>query len=233
MTPEPTNNQPRNDPFWTYEDLGLLIGALLPVYLLVLLILRVFPAAGNAFKAMIVQSLFYALLLGVLHLLVAWRYRQPFWKSLGWKAFRMPFLVAAAGPVLAVASSTLGVVLKAPPLPSPIEDLISDRRSLLVMVLFLTVIGPVFEELIFRGFLFPLLARSMGPWAGILISAIAFALVHGAQYHWSWQHLAVVGTAGAVFGFVRYKSGSTAAATLVHTGYNATLFVAFLVQKSV
>jgi len=27
---------------------------------------------------------------------------------------------------------------------------------------------------------------------------------------------------------VRYKSGSTAAATLVHTGYNATFFVGFL-----
>ncbi len=233
MTPESTTIQPRNDPFWSYEDLGLLIGSIIPIYLLVLLILRVVPAAGNAIKAMIVQLLFYALLLGVLHLLVAWRYGRPFWSSLGWKTFRMPFLFAAAGPALAVASSTLGVLLKAPPVPSPIEDLISDRRSLFIMVLFLTVIGPVFEELIFRGFLFPLLARSAGPWGGILLTAAVFALVHGAQYHWSWQHLAVVGTAGAVFGLVRYKSGSTAAATLVHTGYNATLFVAFLVQKSI
>ena len=62
--------------------------------------------------------------------------------------------------------------------------------------------------------------------------ATPFALVHGSQYHWSWQHLAIVGLAGAVFGFVRYKSGSTAAATLVHTGYNATLFVGFMIQKS-
>jgi membrane protease YdiL (CAAX protease family) len=36
-----------------------------------------------------------------------------------------------------------------------------------------------------------------------------------------------------VFGFVRYKTGSTAAATLAHTGYNATLFVGFLVLKSI
>jgi len=100
------------------------------------------------------------------------------------------------------------------------------------MMLFLTVFGPVFEELLFRGFLFPLLARSVGPWPGILLAATPFALVHGSQYHWSWQHLTVVGLAGAVFGFVRYKSGSTAAATLVHTGYNATLFIGFLVQKS-
>ena len=56
--------------------------------------------------------------------------------------------------------------MKAPPTPSPIEDLISDRRSLFIMMLFLTVFGPVFEELVFRGFLFPLLARTSGAVAG-------------------------------------------------------------------
>ena len=227
-----TAAEPREHPFWTYEDLGLFVGSVIPVFLLAWLIVRVVSLPGGAVQAMVYQSLIYALLLGVLYLLVAWRYQQPFWGSLGWTVFRLPFLCAAVGPVLAIATATLGVVLKAPPIPSPIEDLISDRRSLFVMMLFLTVFGPVFEELVFRGFLFPLLARSLGPWPGILLAATPFALVHGSQYHWSWQHLTVVGLAGAVFGLVRYKTGSTAAATLAHTGYNATLFVGFLVQKS-
>jgi membrane protease YdiL (CAAX protease family) len=221
----------REYPFWSYEDLGLFIGSVIPVFLLAILIVQVVPISGNV-QALVYQSLIYALLLGVLYLLVAWRYEQPFWKSLGWTVFRLPFLCAAVGPVLAVTTSALGALLKAPPIPSPIEDLISDRRSLFVMMLFLTVFGPVFEELVFRGFLFPLLARSLGPWPGILLAATPFALVHGSQYHWSWQHLTLVGLAGVVFGYVRYKTGSTAAATLAHTGYNATLFVGFLVQKS-
>ena len=229
MMPE---TEPREYPFWTYEDLGLFIGSVIPVFLLALGIVRVIPLPNGAVGAMLYQTLIYALLLGVLYVVVAWRYAQPFWRSLRWTTFRLPFLCAAAGPVLAIASSTLGVFLKAPPIPSPIEDLISDRRSLFIMMLFLTVFGPVFEELVFRGFLFPLLARSVGPWPGILLAATPFALVHGSQYHWSWQHLTVVGLAGVVFGFVRHKSGSTAAATLVHTGYNATLFIGFLVQKS-
>ncbi|MGA3203908.1 MAG: type II CAAX endopeptidase family protein [Bryobacteraceae bacterium] len=227
-----TISEPREHPFWNYADLGLFIGSVIPVFLLTMLIVQLVPTRGGAVQAMIYQSLIYALLLGVLYLLVAWRYEQPFWRSLGWTVFRLPFLCAALGPLLAIATSTLGVLLKAPPIPSPIEDLISDRRSLFIMMLFLTVFGPVFEELVFRGFLFPLLARSLGPWPGILLAATPFALVHGSQYHWSWQHLAVIGLAGTVFGFVRYKSGSTAAATLVHTGYNATLFIGFLVQKS-
>jgi membrane protease YdiL (CAAX protease family) len=230
MTPEP---EPRKSPFWTYEDLGLFIGSVIPVFLLAILIVQMVPIPGGVVRAMVYQSLIYALLLGVLYLLVAWRYQRPFWGSLGWSVFRLPFLCAAVGPVLAIATSTLGVFLKAPPFPSPIEDLISDRRSLFIMMLFLTVFGPVFEELVFRGFLFPLLARSLGPWPGILLAATPFALVHGSQYHWSWQHLTIVGLAGVVFGVVRYKTGSTAAATLAHTGYNATLFVGFLVQKSI
>src|SRR3984957_5608751 len=230
MTPE---SEPREYPFWSYEDLGLFIGSVIPVFLLAWLIVRIVSLPGGAVQAMVYQSLIYALLLGVLYLLVAWRYQQPFWGSLGWTVFRLPFLCAAVGPVLAIGTATLGVVLKAPPIPSPIEDLISDRRSLFIMMLFLTVFGPVFEELVFRGFLFPLLARSLGPWPGILLAATPFALVHGSQYHWSWQHLTIVGLAGVVFGFIRYKTGSTAAATLAHTGYNATLFVGFLVQKSI
>jgi membrane protease YdiL (CAAX protease family) len=229
MTPE---TEPREYPFWTYEDLGLFVGAVIPIFLLALGLVRVIPLPKGAVGAMLYQSLIYALLLGVLWVVVAWRYAQPFWRSLRWTTFRLPFLCAAVGPALAIGTSALGVALKAPALPSPIEDLISDRRSLFIMMLFLTVFGPVFEELVFRGFLFPLLARSVGPWPGILLAATPFALVHGSQYHWSWQHLTVVGLAGAVFGFVRYKTGSTAAATLVHTGYNATLFIGFLAQKS-
>ncbi len=228
-----TASEPREYPFWTYEDLGLFVGSVIPVFLLAFLAVRVISLPTGAVQAMLYQTLIYALLLGVLYLLVAWRYQRPFWGSLGWTAFRLPFLCAAVGPVLAITTATLGVVLKAPPIPSPIEDLISDRRSLFIMMLFLTVFGPVFEELVFRGFLFPLLARSLGPWLGILLAATPFALVHGSQYHWSWQHLTVVGLAGVVFGLVRYKTGSTAAATLAHTGYNATLFVGFLVQKSI
>ncbi|HTB14085.1 MAG TPA: type II CAAX endopeptidase family protein [Bryobacteraceae bacterium] len=224
--------EPRENPFWTYEDLGLFVGSLIPVFLLAVLVVQVIPLHGGAVVALIYQSLIYALLMGVLYLLVAWRYQRPFWQSLGWTVFRLPFLCAAVGPVLAIVTSTLGVLLKAPPTPA-IEDLISDRRSLFIMMLFLTVFGPVFEELVFRGFLFPLLAKSVGPWLGILLAATPFALVHGSQYQWHWQHLILIGLAGGVFGFVRYKTGSTAAATLAHMGYNATLFVGFLVLRSV
>jgi len=59
-----------------------------------------------------------------------------------------------------------------------------------------------------------------------------FAALHGPQYHWAWQVLLTVGLAGVVFGVARIKTGSTAAAAILHVGYDATLFAAFLLQRS-
>src|SRR6516164_8451424 len=146
-----TPSEPREIPFWTYEDLALFIGSVLPVLLIAKLFISVIPVASTAARALAYQALIYALLLGALYFIVAVRYGQPFWRSLGWKPFRYRFWCALGGPLLAIASSSLGVALRAPSLPSPIKDLVSDRRSLFVMMLFLTIIGPVFEEITFRG----------------------------------------------------------------------------------
>ena len=48
--------------------------------------------------------------------------------------------------------------MHAPEVPDPIRGLITSRASLILVLLFVVVFGPVFEELVFRGFLFPLLA---------------------------------------------------------------------------
>jgi membrane protease YdiL (CAAX protease family) len=148
------------------------------------------------------------------------------------EAYQGAWLCVVAGPALAVVTVVLSVALRAPQGPNQVENLIQDRGSIELVGLFITILGPVFEELTFRGFLFPLLARSLGVWPGILLTAIPFSLVHGNQYHWAWQSLVVVGVVGAAFGFARYKTRSTFAAAMVHASYNTTLFVAYLFQRS-
>ena len=54
--------------------------------------------------------------------------------------------------------------------------------------------------------------------------------MHGQEYQWFWQQLLVIGLAGVAFGYARYKTGSTAAAALLHGGYNLTFFVGYLIQ---
>jgi membrane protease YdiL (CAAX protease family) len=96
--------------------------------------------------------------------------------------------------------------------------------------LFASTLGPVCEELAFRGFMLPLLARSFGVPAGVLLTAIPFGLLHGAQYSWLWQQVVLVTLAGVVFGTVRAVTRSTAASAMMHATYNLTFFVGYLVQ---
>jgi membrane protease YdiL (CAAX protease family) len=103
---------------------------------------------------------------------------------------------------------------------------------MIAVLFFGTLAGPVFEELVFRGFVQPLLARSMPAALAILLTAVPFALLHGPGFGWAWQSVMVVGLAGIVMGIVRQRTGSTAAAALVHVGYNSTLFAGFLLQRS-
>jgi membrane protease YdiL (CAAX protease family) len=75
-----------------------------------------------------------------------------------------------------------------------------------------------------------LLAKSLGAAGGILLTALPFALLHGAQNQWAWQQITLIGFAGVAFGYTRYKTGSTAASTLLHCGFNLMGAVAYAVQ---
>jgi membrane protease YdiL (CAAX protease family) len=224
----------RREPIWDYRDLALFLSAVLPSLALAALLSRAsrMVAPGwffsDAVRTLVFQSFMYVFLVGALYLVVAWRYGEPFLPSLGW-TFPIPhaFMVLAAGPVLALALSALGVFLRAPQDSSQIEVLIKSRASLAAIILFGVILAPIFEEMLFRGFLLPLLVRSVGPWFGILLTAVPFALLHGAQNNWAWQPVLLIGIAGIAFGYVRYKTGSTTAAFLMHAAYNATGFLGY------
>ena len=224
----------RRQPVWDYLDLALFLGAILPSLALAAVLSRttrmVAPTffASDAVRTLVFQSFMYVFLVGALYLVIAWRYREPFLPSLGWTfPIARAFLILAAGPALTIALSVVGVLLRAPLDSSQIEVLIKSRASLAAIILFGVVLAPIFEEMLFRGFLLPLLVRSMGPWLGILLTAVPFALLHGTQNHWAWQPVLLIGIAGIAFGYVRYKTGSTTAAFLMHSAYNATGFLGY------
>ena len=95
-------------------------------------------------------------------------------------------------------------------------------------------LGPVLEELVFRGYLFTALAWALKRIGSdlalhrliVVTSAVAFALAHLAQPGVSWLQLACVTFTGTLYGWIRYHSGSTAAAAASHAVYNLTLYAA-------
>ncbi len=224
-------------PFWGYQDLVLLIGFALPsfaaAFAAVQLAARLIPGEMvlPAVGVLALQFLFYGFWFLCLYGLIRFRYGKPFWVALAWvKPLRGITIYTMAGPALAVTIALIGVALNTPEIDMPMKQLLGDRFSLLLVGAFAVTLGPLCEELAFRGFFLPLLARSFGPVIGVLVTALVFSLMHGPQYAWSWRHIVLITVAGAVFGVVRLRSGSTAAATLMHATYNLTFFLGYIVQ---
>ena len=56
-------------------------------------------------------------------------------------------------------------------------------------MLFGVVLGPVYEELFFRGFLFPLLAENLRSRGRRGSERDSLRAAHGPQYQWAWQQM--------------------------------------------
>jgi membrane protease YdiL (CAAX protease family) len=236
---EPSPPPPR-DPFWGYSDLAVFIGLLIASALaglgLVTVIFAVFPihVQAKVAEALIAQSLIYLLAYGALALMFRVQYDRPFWRSLGWTGFRLPALVVAGcGVVTAVVVAFIGALIRTPTAANRITEMLDDPKSLVLVAIFGLTLAPLAEELGFRGFLQPLLVRSLGPAPGILAAAVPFGLLHFPEYGNSWRHALLISLAGAAFGWMRYRTGSTRASTLMHASYNALEFIAYFAQPKV
>ena len=144
----------------------------------------------------------------------------PVGRDLAWGG---AFLALAVFLVITVALVS-SLALK--PEQSPQRDLQELLRGLsgwaANLALFLTVAGlaPLFEELLFRGFLLPVLA-----WRHPMALALAAtALLFGA-IHLQPAGLPVLGTLGLALGLAMRQTGSLRAPILVHACWNGSLFL--------
>jgi len=228
-----------DDAFWNYRDLALFLGLAIPCLLGGSLIVKVALLAlyvstpHKALELLPGQFLGYALLYAALAMILRFDYDRPFWRSLGWRwpKFSLPSIVSL-GIVLAFSIGILGALFKTPEPPSAMKELLSDRASLIAVAFFGVTLGPLCEELAFRGFMQPLFIRSLGVAPGIALSALGFGLLHLPQYGFTWQHGILITLAGAGFGWMRWVSRSTLGSTIMHSAYNLTLFVGFFAGGS-
>ncbi|MEO8131798.1 MAG: type II CAAX endopeptidase family protein [Bryobacteraceae bacterium] len=225
-------------PFWGYQDLAVFVCLAIPCFLLGLGIVRTVVATapmlhtGKALELLLGQFLGYALWFACLAFLLRTRYDRPLWPAMNWKLSASDFLPALSlGVLLALVVAVVGILLRTPQTESTLLELMTDRVSIIAVALFATTLGPLCEELAFRGFMLPLLVRTLGTAAGIVMTALPFALLHGPQYHWSWQHMILLSAAGCTFGWARHKTGSTGIPTVIHAGYNATFMAGFIFSK--
>ena len=103
----------------------------------------------------------------------------------------------------------------------------SDPVALTAFLLTAAVAAPIFEEVLFRGFLLPSLTRYMPVGGAIALSSFVFAAAH-----LSLSEILPLMTLGAILGFVYARSRSLLAPMLLHSAWNSVTMVSLFLLGS-
>lgn len=104
------------------------------------------------------------------------------------------------------------------PLPSPITPATTIGEAL-VLLFILSVLAPVCEEAVNRGFIFSAYARR-NAWHAVLVSGLFFGL-----FHMSPTRFLATAILGGVLGYVVYRTRSIFGSMIVHATHNGILFL--------
>src|SRR5579862_5832822 len=140
----------------------------------------------------------------------------------------LAFQFLAGGAVLAVGVPFAGGSLRSRETP-PIEEMLQARASVVLFGVLGVLVAPLVEETIFRGFLYPVIARRLGVAAGVAITGTLFGLMHAAQLWGGWGQIALLIVVGVVLTWVRARTGTVAASYFVHLGYNGLQLAGYLI----
>ncbi len=100
------------------------------------------------------------------------------------------------------------------------QDLVhmpKEAKWVALFVILASVFAPITEELLFRGWLYTSLRLAIGVPAGIIVTAVLFALAH-----WESTHLYALAVfpVGLALGYLRERTGSIKATMTFHAIYN-------------
>ena len=238
--PVPTGPPPIENPIWNGWDV-LLIAGLTFVAMLVLQLLVIFGAiwlvyphsnlatvAQKPILLLVSQFLIYAAVAACMVMLGEGKYHVAFWQAIRWNWPQSVWKLLLLGGLTLI---VLGMLQSLLPMPkdTPFEHLFDRPRDAYLLAIIAVTLGPLMEELFFRGFMYPVLARRMGAAWAIVLTALPFGLIHLPQYGWAWGAALVIVLVGVVCGVVRAMTRSVGASFLVHAGYNGTQMIIALV----
>jgi uncharacterized protein len=154
-------------------------------------------------------------------------------------------------PIGLVLSFTVQAVSSLATLPKniPMDDFFRTPSDIWIITLFGTLLAPLFEEVLFRGFLLPAFAIAYD-WLSLprtpaarelwnstnkitlpalifsaILTSILFTALHGEQVAYAWPVLLLLFFVSLVLTFIRLRLRSVLASTLVHVSYNFTIFL--------
>lgn len=191
--------------------------------------------------------LWYAALFFFLYVTLSVLRGHPFWQCLGWRKIKPrlgelpknPLIYFLAGCGLSLFVAILSSRIKTPD-SIPMEELFKVRQTALLFMAMAVLVAPLVEETLFRGYLYPFLARVIcsilkffgveppaalraGIAGSIVLTGICFGSMHGEQLGWTASLVLVLILVGVIFTLVRARTGSVFASYLMHLGYNSLI----------
>jgi membrane protease YdiL (CAAX protease family) len=131
----------------------------------------------------------------------------------------------------------------------PIDNFFRTQSDVWLVTAFGILLAPLFEEVLFRGFLLPAFAIAYD-WLSLprtpaareqwhsnnmltrpalvfsaVLTSIGFAALHAEQIGFAWPVLILLFCVSLILCFVRLRLRSVMASTLIHASYNATIFL--------
>jgi len=193
----------------------------------------------------------FALVLFFLYVTLSVLPGKSFWHTLGWRKLippaanpssklpTKPWLYLFSGAALALLTSVAGSRVHTPG-DMPIEFLLKSRIGAMLMMAMAVAVAPLVEETVFRGYLYAVLVRivssilrffdvestraiRIGVVCSIVLTGVAFGLLHGAQLAWTWGIVSLLILVGITFTYVRARTGTVFASFLMHLGYNSLI----------
>jgi membrane protease YdiL (CAAX protease family) len=163
--------------------------------------------------------------------------RQPFFRTIGWgwRPRYGPAIVLLLVAGIFVANVLLGIVfnqLGLTPESTPFDELLKQPTARIAVAIFAVVSAPFVEEVVYRGVLYPALARRLGRVGAILVVSGLFLYVHVEQYAGAVAYLVPLGLLSVVLTSLRAYSGSLLPSFALHLLFNATQVLLILVGAS-
>ncbi len=126
--------------------------------------------------------------------------------SLVWVPFSLmlyPMLVRGVGWELPAQPLLLYVIGQVPPM------------GLLLAISLICVVGPIGEELFFRGYIYRFVVMRWGQGTALVVTSVWFGVIHGPEYALPLTLM------GLLFGYLRQRTGGLAAPILAHMLHNS------------
>jgi uncharacterized protein len=236
---------------WGWADLGVLVAlAMIGIGIVGLLLTLALRLAGmsttNIRKspdamsviAVVAQVILDFGLLAYLAANLRLRFHAPFWRTIGWRPLEtrlpsrtFPYFALVLGGFSLAAIVAVAESLFPPKHALPIQTMTQNPHAALLFMLSAVLVAPVVEETIFRGYLYPVAARSFGVAAGIVLTGTLFGLLHAGQLWGGWWQIALLVVVGIVFTIARAATRTVMASYILHASYNALPVLASLLSS--